>query len=782
VPATPLIGRELEVASICDRLLAPGIRLLTLTGTGGGGKTRLALEVARQIQPSFPDGVCFIELGGLSEPTLVPQAVALALGVQAGPARPLLESLATALQEREILLFVDNCEHLVDACADLLDGLLRATSHLCVLATSREPLRIPAETVYPVPPLEVPDPQNAHLSDALAHYPGVQLFVERARAARPGFTVSQQNAQAIGELCGRLAGIPLAIELAAARTRVLAVPQIVERLDHSIALLSGGSRTAPSRQQTLKAALDWSFDLLSPSEQALFRRLAVFAGGFDLEAAEAVARDPEGMLQPTEAALRVSPSSVLDLLTALVDKSLVACDEHHESARYRLLEPVRQYGLEHLRASEEHDAIRRQHAGYYLALAEVVEQESLEIEQRTWFDRLEINLDNVRAALDWSRATPERGELGLRLAGALWRFWGVRGHLAEGRAWLAELLAEAPAGSPTSGRGKALFAAGWLAMIQEGDRAAEVLAAESAAICRSLGDGAGLGWALWLWAYSQRRHDAVAAQALAEESLTVRQAGDDAREIGWSHWLLGDLARIRGEFQKAARSYADAFALVQAAGPCAEISDVYRSLGQIAALQGDYPRARQLFDECLVVRRSVGDTWNIPDSFEGLAWLATMQEQAARAVRLYGAAAAIRERSGTALLGERHTRLERHLLVARQALGDARASAAWEEGRRMSVDQAIDYALASDPELGGTTPRAGPAEPGTREATLPLTARELEVAQLLARGFTNRQVAAALTITEGTAGVHVVHILNKLGLHSRWQVADWAADRGLLDE
>jgi predicted ATPase/DNA-binding CsgD family transcriptional regulator len=775
------VGREPEVADINELLRSA--RLITLTGTGGCGKTRLALEVAQRLRTNFPGGTVFVDVGGLSDAALVLQVVATELGVRDGPGHSLLETMTASLRSKDLLLVLDNCEHLLDACAHLVETLLAAAPQLRVIATSRERLRIPAETNYRVAPLEVPDSRRLPALPDLERYPAVRLFIDRARAVRPDFQLTERTARPIAELCSRLDGMPLAIELAAAWVRVLTPEQILERLRDYFQLLRGGSRTAPTRQQTLEATLDWSFASLSAVEQTVLARLSVFSGGFDLEAAEAVASDPpERSRREAGGALLVR--DILDLVTALVDKSLIVSGEQGGRARYRLLEPVRQYGLQLLTSGGEHEAIRARHASHYVALAERAGRESLGMDQSTWFEHLESNLGNLRLVLDWCRATPGRGELGLRLAGALWRFWEVRGHLTEGRGWLTDLLAGAHASDPTEGRAQALFAAAWLAMLQEGDSAAGSLIAASVAAWRALGEGPGLGWSLWLWGYVQRRGDPATSHVLTTQSLERGRSVNDTALVGWSLWLLGELARIQGDLSAATAQFEEAVALVEEHGSTYAVAIGLRSLGQVAALQGDYWRATRLLQRCLVLRRSLDDGWNLPDSLDGLAWVAQAQGQHRRAVQLYGAAEGLRDSSGAVLLHERRSRRERHLEQARRAMGAERFTAAWHEGQGWSVEQAVECALtrtSDEVPLRGTGRSPPGPNTGTRGSTRALTRREAEVALLLARGLTDRQIASELTITEGTAGVHVVHILRKLGLHSRWQVGESVFQDGRLE-
>ncbi|MGH2352814.1 MAG: ATP-binding protein, partial [Chloroflexota bacterium] len=403
---TSFVGRERELPAVRD-LLAEH-RLVTLTGPGGTGKTRLALQVAADVLPAYPDGVWLVALAALADPALVPHAVAQAVGVREEPGRPLLGTLADALRPKRLLLVLDNCEHLLDACAHLADALLRACPHLRVLATGREALGIAGETAWRVPSLGLPDARHLPPVEVLSQYEAVRLFIDRALAVQPGFRVTNQNALAVVQVCARLDGIPLAIELAAARVRVLPVEQLLVRLEDRFRLLSGGSRTALERHQTLRAAVDWSYDLLTEPENAVFARLAVFAGGFTLDAAEAVC-----------AGDGIEAVEVLDLLTHLVDKSLAVVDEQPDgTARYRLLETLRHYAREKLAAREEADTVRAQHATHYLALAEQADPELRGPRGAGWLDRLRRDLDNMREALAWAEAGGE-AELGLRLAAAL---------------------------------------------------------------------------------------------------------------------------------------------------------------------------------------------------------------------------------------------------------------------------------------------------------------------------------------------------------------------------
>jgi predicted ATPase/DNA-binding SARP family transcriptional activator len=446
-PRTNFVGRELEMVEVKRMLAMTG--LLTLTGTGGCGKTQLALEVAKDLVGTYQDGMWLVELAPLSEGTLVPQVMAATFGVQEQPGRPLLESLLDALGDKEMLIVLDNCEHLIDAAARLTVALLSSCSRLRVLATSREPLGVTGELSWIVPSLSAPDTRQSPTMEELGGYESVRLYADRASNKHPGFELTSENARAVAQVCARLEGIPLAIELAAARIRMLSAEQISERLGHSLKLLTGEDRTADHRHQTLRAALEWSFDLLGEPEQILFRRISAFAGGFTLDAAESVG-GREG----------IDEEDIFELLSHLVDKSLVVANENWETgARYRLLEPIRQHTREKLRESGEAEAVGRRHTEFFLALAEKAEPELSRSQQAEWLDRLETEHDNLRAALSW--ALGREIDSGFRLAGALCWFWHTRGYLSEGRRYL-EAVANSAAVPPTV-RAKALDGLGWIA-------------------------------------------------------------------------------------------------------------------------------------------------------------------------------------------------------------------------------------------------------------------------------------------------------------------------------
>jgi predicted ATPase/class 3 adenylate cyclase len=642
-PLTSFIGRECEMAG-AKRLLS-ATRLLTLTGSGGCGKTRLALQVAAELVEEYADGVWLVELAALADPGLVPQTVASALGVREEPGRALTATLTDHLRPRSLLLVLDNCEHLLSASAHLVESLLRACLHLRVLASSREPLGVSGEQTYRVPSLSLPDPRHLPALDQLQEYEAVRLFVERAGLSQPSFAVTETNAVAVAAVCHRLDGIPLAIELAAARVKALPVEKLNERLDNMFRLLTGGSRTALPRQQTLRALIDWSYDLLSPSERALLRRLSVFAGGWTLEAAEAVCVG-EG----------VEEWEVLDVLTSLVEKSLVLYEERAEEGRYRLLETVRQYARDRLLEAGEVAGVRGRHRDWFLALADQADEELLGPADVEWLARLEREHDNLRAALAWSleqasavagrtsgvsgpegRAATDNVPLvaGLRLAGALRRFWAERCHWQEGREWLAKLLAFEASDVPRSAWAKALLAAGNLAFLQQEYERAVPLLEESGVLFHELGERRGiaaslrlLGWIACGRAQYQR------ATTLGEESLTLDRAEGNSSGIAASLYLLARVASERGEYERAVRLLEESLVLSRELGNKVRIAQTLEILCRLAVCQGEDERAAMLGEEALVLLRECGSTFYVAWALASLGRVAMRREEYERAVAL----------------------------------------------------------------------------------------------------------------------------------------------------
>jgi predicted ATPase/DNA-binding SARP family transcriptional activator/DNA-binding CsgD family transcriptional regulator len=797
-PRTSFVGREREMLEVKRELAMT--RLLTLTGTGGSGKTRLALEVARSLVGVYPDGVWLVELAPLSEGALIPKAVARALGVKDRPSQPLSDTLAEDLRTKQALLVLDNCEHLVETVARLVDVLLDACPGVRVLATSREGLGIAGEMNWLVLSLSVPDPRQQPTAEELERYESVRLFVERARYRNPAFVLSPQNMQAVAQICERLDGIPLAIELAAARVG-LSVEQIAARLDDSLRLLTTGSRTATARQQTLRGALNWSYDLLSESERVLFGRLSVFAGGWTLETAEVVG-----------AGDYIEEGEVFALLLRLVDKSLVVVEASAGGeVRYRMLEPVRQYAQEKLEKNRETQAAERAHARYFLALSEEAEPELLGPRETQWYDRLEQEHDNIRVALARSldRAEPE---LGVRLAGAIWWFWHRHGHLSEGLRWLDEGLTRG-GGASAVARAKALGGVGWLAYGQgDIDRMKE-----SVTEGLKLSSEAGLGGyhrALFvgvLGAASRQEGDYERATKLAEESLSLSRQANDMGGMAnsllilgtASMWGSGDLEQARAFYEEAlavsrefgsasilrsslnsvaltyllqrdlgrAKAHAEeAAALSQEAGDRTLLPLPLTTLGWVALLRGDLERAEALHKESLALSRGMGGSMGTLAFLEALACTAGAKGEAEKAARLIGAAEALREAMRVGPWAALRALEEPYLVGARSQLEEGTWAEAWEEGQKMSMEAAIEYALSEDDSSTIAT-RTQEQTSSATARTPALTRREREVAELVVRGRTNRQIALELFVSERTVDHHVSNILKKLDLSSREQVA-----------
>jgi predicted ATPase/class 3 adenylate cyclase len=646
---TSFIGREEQLDHL-RRLLRgeSSPPLVTLTGPGGSGKTRLALRIAGELLEGWPDGVWFVGLAALDDPALVPQAVATALRLREQPGQPLAATLVDYLGTRELLLILDNCEHVVAACAALAETLLRECPRVRVLATSREALAIAGEVVVSVPPLPLPaEPPPLDgpcpAPDDLMRYESVRLFLDRAVLSRPGFVLTPANAPAVARLCRRLDGIPLALELAAARVKLLSIEQVATRLEDRFRLLTGGARTAPPRHQTLRAAIDWSHELLPEAERVLLRRLSVFAGGFTLEAAEAVCAD-EGSTndqRPTtngEAGPRhvgrwslvVGRDEVLDLLEQLVNKSLVDVDESGDEPRYRLLESIRQYGQERLGDSEEVAPVRRRHLAWCLQLAERAEPELVGAAQAEWLDRLDRDHDNLRAALAFDAADGEgeTWEEGLRLAGALWRFWRARCYFSEGRQHLARLLSRDASAPPATGardpevknaRARALNGAGILAWDQGDYEAARTALEACLAIRRELGDRQGIAGALGnlgLVAHSQGAYDT--AWARHEESLAIQRALNDRRAIAASLNNLASVTSIRGDLGTTRALLEESLAIRREIGDRAGMALALANLGETVCQLGDVEAGQACYQESLTTFRELGNRLGIARCLSGL--------------------------------------------------------------------------------------------------------------------------------------------------------------------
>lgn len=616
MPPTPLVGREREIATARALLRradgSEGTRLLTLTGPGGVGKTRLALAVAAHLKEEFADGVVWVDLAPIRDATVVATAVARALGVREEGDRPLIALLTAALASRRLLLVLDNLEHL-PAAAPLVADLLAAVSSLTVLVTSRARLRLRGERELPIPPLAVPagrpsDPPPAGLADAGA----VRLFVERAVEVQPGFALTDENARVVAEICRRLDGLPLAIELAAARVKVLPPQVLLERMEQRLPLLSGGARDLPLRQQTMRDAIAWSHDLLTAEERAVFRRLAVFTGGFRLEAAESVAeggrREAGGPPDNSPSASRLPPpaSTVLDLLASLVDQSLLRASEGAAGEpRYAMLETVREYGLERLRDSGELHDVQHAHAIFYLDLTEGAELALTGPAQAEWLDRLETDHDNIRAALTAALAVDDTGTA-LRLVGALWRFWWLRGYLSEGRAFAEAAVAQGGGGAGE--RAKALYAAGSLAQDQGDYEPAVPLLEAGLAMAREAGDRAVAALCLNELGFVARdQGDYAQAAALHEEALGLHQAEGDRRGMAVALGNLGEIAIDQGHYERGEDLMAEVAAVFRELGDRQALATALSNRCDAATRSGDHERARPFCEEALAVNRELAD-------------------------------------------------------------------------------------------------------------------------------------------------------------------------------
>jgi predicted ATPase len=624
------VGREREIAQVAS-LLGGGTRLLTLYGSGGSGKTRLALAVAQEVVEGFEDGVWWVELASISDTKLVPLALATTLGVREVPDRSLAESLVEYLEPRKALVVLDNCEHLVEGCAALADVLLRACPDLQILATSREPLRVAGEAIWMVPSLSLPDPQGRSTSEQLANYEAIRLFVERAKEADAGFALSERNAPVVARLCRRLDGIPLAIELAAARVRALTVEQIAERLEDPLSLLTTGSRTAAPRQRTLRAALQWSYDLLDEQERELFEQLSVFAGGWDLESAEAVgAEDP------------VQAARILDLLSTLMDKSLVVAEESREedtSLRYRMLEPVRQFGREKLEEGAETQPVLRRHAEYYVAFAERADPELLGPDQARWLQRLRTELGNLRGALTWSLEShqEERAELRLRLVAALGRFWGREG-FEEGKRWLQVALESDPGGFPVA-RAKALGDLGFILLFQQDYGPAIATLEEAVAIYKELGDETGAAFALanlGQAAVHGGYHERVRSfEKEGEELLGGDLAGPPRAYL---HVILGMAAQGEDNLDRAASRLEAGLVLCRELGSLREASMSLFILGNVEIDREDVGRGVVLLEEGARITQELGDMLGTTYYVWGTGRVAVLHGNPVKAASLWAAA------------------------------------------------------------------------------------------------------------------------------------------------
>ncbi len=661
--ATPFIERGKEVARASALVKRPEVRLLTLTGPGGTGKTRLGLQVAFEMLDQFDDGAYFVPLAPISDPTLVAPTIARTLGVKEVGGQPLTESLRSYLRDKRMLLLLDNFEQVLKA-SPLLADLLADCPYLKLLITSRSAIHIYGQHEFPVPPMSLP-PLSAPRAagdhtplmplSQLSQYEAVRLFVERAVAVKPDFAVTNENAPAVAEICHRLDGLPLAIELAATRIKILSPQAMLVRLQSRLKLLTGGAWDLPARQQTLRGAIEWSYDLLEPQEQTLFRRLSVFVGGCSLDAAEQVCglqiadfklqndRD-SNTLQST---INNSQSvDLFDVISSLVDKSLLRQEEVASEPRFWMLETIREYALEKLAEHSETSALRARHSAFFLALTEEAEPKLRGPEQLVWLTHLEREHDNIRAAMRWS-VESEDAESGLRMAGALSRFWYLRGHMSEGRQCTAEALATPGAEAPTLVRAKALYNAGYLASLQGDLEQARLALEESLLIRRELGDRQGIAASLnELGSMAYRRGDYPAARTHFEESLAVRRTLEDKRAIAIPLNNLGVLAVEQGDYARARELYEEGLVIFRDLGDNHSVASLLHNLGIVVAHDGDYATARALYEESLSLRREFGDKYGIAHVLYDLGIAAQERGDYSEARALYEESLAIRREVG----------------------------------------------------------------------------------------------------------------------------------------
>ncbi len=718
---TTFIGRERDVEEVKHRLLHPDVRLLTLTGPGGVGKTRLGLEVARQVRDQFAGGVCFVALAPISDPVLVLSAIAQALRVKQEAQQSVAEALEQYLRGRQLLLVLDNFERLLEAGPPIAQ-LLAACPRLKVLVTSRVVLRLQGEHDYEVPPLTLPPAGDRPAPEHLGRYEGIRLFMQRAQAANSRFTITTENAPAVIELCRRLDGLPLAIELAAARVKLLPPEALLARLGNRLGLLTGGARDLPDRQRTLRATLNWSYGLLSVAERSLFTRLAVFVGGWTLEAAEVVCDVGD-------------EAEVLQHMSALVDKSLVQQTHIQHEPRFTMLETVRENALERLEESGESEMLRRQHALYFLKLAEEEERASQGPLQGAWLDRLETEHDNLRNALSWSLTSQGDTEIGLQLTGALSHFWYVREHHNEARMWLESAL-ERGSGATAAARAKVLVGAGRLAWFQGELRRGNVLLEESLALYRDLGDDAGAAFTLLvLGRIAVSQGDRKRGATLVEESLAMfRQQGnmwgnaralivlgdvalfeddvdgatskfqkslgishdlEDAEGIALSLLYLGRAAHLRGDYARSDALLGESLMVFKESGDSRGVAEVFLELGRVARAQGNDARALGLCRESLILSRKLANKSQIASCLTMLAGVVQAAGDPTRAARLFGVAEALLKSLDAVLDPCGRLEYDNDVVAARLQLGKEAFAKAWQEGRMLKLDQAVMEAMSN---------------------------------------------------------------------------------------
>jgi predicted ATPase/DNA-binding CsgD family transcriptional regulator len=755
------VGRGQEIAEI-ETFLSEH-RLLTLTGPGGSGKTRLALAVAARVVDAFDAGAWLVELASLSDPDLVTMAAATVLGIRETPGTPLVDSLRARLQSRKTLLVLDNCEHLVEASASLSEILLSSCPGLRILATSREALGVPGEVLFGVPPLSLPDLHRPPVIDSIPRHEATRLFVERAKSVKPSFTITGRNAMAVVQVCHRLDGMPLAIELAAARTKVLSVEQISERLRDSFALLAGGDRTALPHHRTLRATIEWSHGLLLKEEQMLFRRLSVFAGGWTLEAAEAVGTGAG-----------IEEGEVLDSLTSLVDKSLVLVGERDSETRYRLLETVRQYTWEKLEEAGEERNVGYRHAAWYLMLSEEAEPHLKGHQQVSRLRLLEREHANLRASMQFLLREGEV-ETAVRLAWALWFFWYLHRHLGEGFRYSTEILEEGDT-LPVGLHARALFIR---AAMSDGIDVMEMVeksCQKSVDLFRQAGDGFGLAIAVGsLGLLAMRRGNMERARTLLEQALDLNRIVGDEWGVSSVLVYMGIIPLSKGDNAQAVGYFEEALSLSRKIGDRYVGYLAHYNLALASRAGGDHEQALGHYLEGLGLAVEVGDRANAAYCLEGVAGLIATGSEPELAVRLFGASEVWLEALGAPRYAHAEDRVvsKRALRALRERLGVEIFEIAWAEGREMSPERAVEYGVLAS----AATPQGPPSAPAYPAG---LSAREVEVLRLVAKGMTNAQIAQELSISPRTVNAHLGSVYHKIGSNTRAEAARFASEHGLL--
>jgi len=794
------VGRERELSELGR--IASDARALTLCGAGGIGKTRLAIRLAAGLAAGFPDGTWFVDLSDLQQPDLVASRIALVVGVLEEPGRPLLGTLADAFRPRRMLIVLDNCEHLIDACARVCQHLLASSAGLRIIATSREPLRVAAETVWQVPPMAMPVPDGPQGTD-LMRSDALRLFADRAAAAKPDFELGPANLASVAAICRAVDGLPLAIELAAAWVTVLTAEQIAARLGDRFRLLGSAGRMAPARHRTLRAAIDWSHDLLSPQEKVLLRRLAVFAG-WPIEMAEQVCAGQDG---DALAAGELAAGEVLNLLTGLADKSLVVAEAGAGGRiRYRMLDTIRVYAAAQLDQAAETERLRARFRDYAVREVEELALVGMAIVPASWservetFRRFEDEIANLRQVLSWCLGWGD-AESGLRICVATRPVWIVQGSFAEGAAWMDAFLDLDDVSVPDGVRGSALVGRGQLALPTDPAEAAQrakaglelcrapglefwaasalnllaevalhagqadeadARAAEALAIASASGDGFNSGYASGTRAAAAAyRGDLEEALRLGEAALAIAREIDQQWAVARTLLGLGDLARLTGKPAEARQHYQEAFAILREINARPEMARCLAGLGRIETGQGELALARQHLGESIELSQSTGSRFGVIRGLDSFAALAVAQGSLELAVQLAAAAAALRN---AASLPEAPSGRTERLLNAAAGLGEAVIADLWAVGSELSSDDAVALALGAE------------GAPATAEAEL--TAREWQIATAISRGLSNKAIADELDIRSATVARHVANIMGKLGYTSRIQIANWLLERG----